>query len=182
MSQPFLGEMKIISWNFAPKGWAFCNGQFLPINQNQGLFSLLGTMYGGNGQTTFALPDMRGRVPIHVGGSFTQGQAGGENAHTVTAQEMPTHNHMLSADANTAATSNAFLPAAGSSLGQSVGQPSQGSPFALNIYSTNTGAPLGAMSPAVVGNTGGSQPHENRQPFLALNMIIALQGIFPSRN
>src|SRR3954462_581001 len=97
MSQPFMGEIKIISWNFPPKGWAFCNGQFLPINQNQALFSLLGTMYGGNGQTTFALPDLRGRVPLHVGGGLTQGQSFGEQAHTVTQGEMPTHNHFVSA-------------------------------------------------------------------------------------
>src|SRR6185295_7084080 len=93
MSQPFMGEIKIISWNFAPKGWAFCNGQFLPINQNQGLFSLLGTMYGGNGQTTFALPDFRGRIPIHLGQGFIQGQAAGQEFHTVTQSEMPAHNH-----------------------------------------------------------------------------------------
>ena len=97
MSEPFLGEIKIISWNYPPKGWAFCNGQMLPINQNQALFSLLGTMYGGNGQTTFALPDFRGRVPIHVGGGFTQGQAGGQEFHTVTAAEMPAHNHPVKA-------------------------------------------------------------------------------------
>src|SRR5262245_34131535 len=97
MSQPFLGEIKIISWNFPPRGWAFCNGQFLPINQNQALFSLLGTMYGGNGQTTFALPDFRGRAPIHVGSGFTQGQQGGQEFHTVTQSEMPAHNHFVTA-------------------------------------------------------------------------------------
>src|ERR1044071_3732889 len=97
MSQPFLGEIKIISWNFAPKGWAFCNGQFLPINQNQALFSILGTTYGGNGQTTFALPDFRGRVPVHVGGGLTQGQAGGQEFHTVTAAEMAAHTHQVNA-------------------------------------------------------------------------------------
>ena len=101
MSTPFLAEIKIISWNFPPKGWAFCNGQFLPINQNQALFSMLGTMYGGNGQTTFALPDFRGRAPLHVGGGFTQGQAGGQEFHTVTSQEMPAHNHFVNATTNT---------------------------------------------------------------------------------
>src|SRR5438270_8056636 len=95
MSEPFMGEIKIISWNFAPKGWAFCNGQFLPINQNQALFSLFGTMYGGNGQTTFALPDLRGRVPVHIGGSLNvQGQTGGQAAHTLTQSEMPQHIHV----------------------------------------------------------------------------------------
>src|SRR5882757_6326867 len=94
---PFMSEVKIISWNFAPKGWAFCNGQFLPINQNQALFSLFGTMYGGNGQTTFALPDLRGRTPIHMGNGFTEGQAGGQEFHTITISEMPAHNHTLQA-------------------------------------------------------------------------------------
>ena len=97
MSQPFMAEIKIISWNFPPKGWAFCSGQLLPINQNQALFSLLGTTYGGNGQTTFALPDFRGRAPMHVGGGFTQGQAGGQEFHTVTSAEMPAHNHEVNA-------------------------------------------------------------------------------------
>ena len=109
MSEPFLGEIKIISWNYAPKGWAFCNGQFLPINQNQALFSLLGTMYGGNGQTTFALPDFRGKVPIHLGDGFTQGQTGGQYAHTVTISEMPQHIHFLNA-VNTNATATAPDP------------------------------------------------------------------------
>src|SRR6267142_2837265 len=95
MAEPFLSEIRIFSFNFAPKGWAFCNGQFLPINQNQALFSLLGTTYGGNGQTTFALPDFRGRIPIHVGRGFLEGQAGGEETHTLNQQEMPTHTHQL---------------------------------------------------------------------------------------
>ena len=166
MSQPFMGEVKIISWNFAPQGWAFCNGQLLPINQNQALFSLLGTMYGGNGQTTFALPDLRGRVPVHVGSSFTvQGQRGGEASHTLTQSEMPQHLHMLQAsttNGDSANANNTVLAAA------------------LNLY----GAPvnLTTLSPLSVTNVGGSQPHENRQPFLVLNFIIALSGIFPSRN
>lgn len=180
MSTAFLGELRIISFGYAPKGWALANGQFLPINQNQALFSLLGTMYGGNGQTTFALPDLRGRVPIHVGAGFDQGQAAGEYAHTLTVAEMPTHNHTLSADATTDANSNTAAPAAGNSLGKTIGVPSQGSPFAVNIYST--GAVNGAFAPGNMTNTGGSQPHENRQPFSVLNIIIALQGIFPSRN
>ena len=180
MSTPFLGELRIISFGFAPKGWALANGQQLPINQNQALFSLLGTMYGGNGQTTFALPDLRGKVPIHVGSGFIQGQTGGENAHTLITSEMPAHNHLLNADATTDANSNSNLPAAGNSLGQTVGVPSQGSPFAVNIYST--GGINAALAPGSVTNTGGSQPHENRQPYSVLNVAIALQGIFPSRN
>ena len=106
MSTPFLGEIKIIAWNYAPKGWAFCNGQFLPINQNQPLFSLLGTMYGGNGQTTFALPDFRGKVPMHIGGGHTQGETAGQYAHTVTASEMPAHNHFMQVTNNTGSTQN----------------------------------------------------------------------------
>ncbi len=180
MGTPFLGELKMISWNFAPKGWAFCNGQFLPINQNQALFSLFGTMYGGNGQTTFALPDLRGRVPIHMGSGFTEGQAGGQEFHTLTLNEMPQHTHFLTADAATAALSNVNTPAAGRSLGQSIGVPSQGANFAVSVY--DTAVPAGSMAPGIVSSVGGSQPHENRQPFLVLNWIVALVGVFPSRN
>ena len=165
MSQPFLGEIKIISWNFAPQGWTFCNGQFLPINQNQALFSLLGTMYGGNGQTTFALPDLRGRVPLHMGAGFTEGQAGGQEFHTVTQSEMPSHNHFVNAVNGTATTE---APA---------GQFLATNPAALYNTTPNT-----TLKPDTVTNLGGSQPHENRQPFIVLNFIIALQGIFPSQN
>ncbi len=168
MSEPFLGEIKIISWNYAPKGWAFCNGQFLPINQNQALFSLLGTMYGGNGQTTFALPDFRGKIPMHVGGSHsTQGEVAGQYAHTLTLQEMPQHLHFLSVTNNDGSSPN---PGSGVILSKSI----------ANSY--GAASSLVAMNAASVGNVGGSQPHENRQPFLTLNFIIALQGIFPSRN
>jgi microcystin-dependent protein len=180
MAQPFLGELKMVSWNFAPKGWAFCNGQFLPINQNQALFSLFGTMYGGNGQTTFALPDLRGRAPIHVGGGFTQGQAGGQEAHTLTINEMPQHTHFLTADGVTVATNNVNTPAATRSIGQSIGVPSQGSNFSVNIY--DTAVPGGTMAPGTVSSVGGNQAHENRQPFIVLNWVVALVGIFPSRN
>ena len=166
MGQPFLAEIKIISWNFAPQGWAFCNGQLLPINQNQALFSLLGTTYGGNGQTNFALPDFRGRAPIHQGQGFLEGQKGGEEFHTLIQNEMPTHSHILQANSaagNVAAPNNNFL---------------------ANISTKAYGAfqNLTTLSPSTVTNAGGSQPHENRQPFLVLNFIIALQGIFPSRN
>ena len=166
MSTPFLGEIKIIAWNYPPKGWAFCNGQQLPINQNQALFSLLGTMYGGNGQTTFGLPDFRGKVPLHVGAGFTQGQAGGQTAHTLTQNEMPQHFHFLNVSNNSAsatAPDDTVIVSAAPS----------------NAYGAATN--FVAMAPTV-GNTGGSQPHENRQPYLVLNFIIALQGIFPSRN
>ena len=167
MSEPFLAEIKIISWNFPPKGWAFCNGQFLPINQNQALFSLLGTTYGGNGQTTFALPDLRGRHPLHFGNSFVLGQAGGQTAHTLTISELPAHIHIMRAN-NTAGVEVAPTP--DRTWGQS----------AVNPY--NAAANLSAMHPTALSNAGGSQPHNNLQPYLAVNFIIALQGIFPSRN
>ncbi len=163
MSTPFLGEVKIISWNFAPRGWAFCNGQLLPINQNQALFSILGTTYGGDGRTTFGLPNLQGRTPVHVGGGIILGQAAGEAAHTLSIQELPTHSH---------------TPVANSGLAN------QGSP--LNNYWSATGSyapsPNGSMAPAGILPNGGSQPHENWTPYLVLNFIIALQGIFPSRN
>jgi microcystin-dependent protein len=162
---PYMGELMLCSFNFPPKNWAFCNGQFLPINQNQPLFALLGTMYGGNGQTTFALPDLRGRVPIHVDGSYSQGQAFGQEFHTLTQSEMPQHMHFLQAsklDASQPVAAGALLAGAN------------------NAYSAPDS--LTALHPSSVSNVGGSQPHENRPPFLVLNWCIALQGVFPSRN
>lgn len=166
MSTPFLGEIKIVSFNFAPKGWAQCNGQLLPINQNQALFSILGTVFGGDGRVNFALPDFRGRIPTHVGGGLTLGEKGGQEFHTVTISEMPAHNHFVQANS-----------AAG-------GTGAPGGNFLANISTKAYGAfaNLTTLSPSTVTNTGGSQPHENRQPFLALLIIIALQGIFPSQN
>ena len=167
MADPFLGEIKIISWNFPPKGWAFCNGQFLPINQNQALFSLLGTTYGGNGQTTFALPDFRDRSPYHVGDGFTLGEKAGEPAHTLTISEMPAHIHRLRANN----TDGVEVAPSDKVWGKT----------AVNPYIAAASANA-AMAPGTITNTGGSQPHENRQPYLVLNFIIALIGIFPSRN
>jgi len=172
MSQPFIAEIKIVSFNFAPKGWAMCNGQLLPINQNQALFSLVGTTYGGDGLTTFGLPDFRGRAPIHVGQGLLQGQRGGEEFHTVTQNEMPAHRHQVRA--STAQADSPFVQVT--------------SPASQNAFATVSGGIYGgftslvAMNPATVGNAGGSLPHENRQPSLVLNFVIALQGIFPSRN
>jgi microcystin-dependent protein len=168
MATPYIGEVKIVSFGFAPKNWTQCNGQLLPINQNQALFSLLGTTYGGNGQTTFALPNMQGRVPIHVGAGFVQGQAAGEVAHTVTTSEMPAHNHFVNATTNKATTAT---PSASLVLAQSTG---------ANLYAAASNAT--PMDPRATSNVGGSQPHSNQQPYLVLNFCIALQGIFPSRN
>lgn len=165
MAEPFLSEIRLFSFNFPPKGWAFCNGQFLPINQNQALFSLLGTTYGGNGQTTFALPDLRGRCAMHEGSGFTLGQAGGEVAHTVTQSEMPQHLHFLQgANKN----GDQFL-ATGNLLGNF-----------NNGYRPPTS--LIALLAGTVTNTGGSQAHQNMAPYIAINFCIALQGIFPSPN
>ena len=163
MGTPFMGELKLISWNFPPKGWAFCNGQLLPINQNQALFSLFGTMYGGNGQTTFGLPDLRGRTPIHMGDGFTQGQAFGQEVHTLTQQEMPQHNHFVQCSTQNGDRAD---------IGIMAGVANTYGPF--NDVTT--------LQPATITNTGGSQAHENRQPLLVLNWCVALQGVFPSRN
>jgi microcystin-dependent protein len=181
MSTPFLAQIEIFAFNFAPKGWAQCNGQLLPINQNQALFSLLGTQFGGNGQTTFALPDLRSRVPISFGQNLV-GQNGGEETHTLVVGEMAQHAHALNADATTPATSNTSTPgAAGSSvLGNEAGTITPSGVFNVALF--NPGQPNASLSPGVITNNGNNQPHENRMPYLALNMCIALQGIFPSRN
>lgn len=165
MSEPFLSEIKIVSFNFPPKGWALCNGQLLPINQNQALFALLGTTYGGNGQTNFALPNLRGQVPIHMGNGHTLGEAAGTTAVTVNIQQLPTHNHVLSVsptNANGPVATNNFFGGAN------------------NAYTP--AANLTTLAPSTVSNVGGSQPHNNMMPYLVLNFIIALQGIFPSQN
>ncbi len=166
MSEPFLSEIKIVSFNFPPKGWALCNGQLLPINQNQALFALLGTRYGGNGQTNFALPNLRGQVPIHMGNGHTLGETGGSTAVTVNIQQLPTHLHAVQAT-TTQGNSNQ----------------TNGGLFALSqtpVYSQPTA--LTALNPVTTTSVGGSQPHNNMMPYLVLNFIIALQGIFPSQN
>ena len=166
MSEPFLSEIKIVSFNFPPTGWALCNGQLLPINQNQALFALLGTTYGGNGQTNFALPNVRGRVPIHFGAAHDLGEAAGSTSVTVNIQQLPTHMHGLQASSNSTGTTadptNAFIGPANGAYGQA--------------------ASLTTLSPQSVTSVGGSQPHNNMMPYLVLNFIIALQGIFPSQN
>lgn len=168
MAEPFLAEIRIMSFNFAPRGWAMCNGQLLPINQNQALFSLLGTMYGGNGQTTFALPDLRGQTPIHFGAGHTQGEKAGEQAHTLSISELPTHTHVANATSIAATDGN---PANNRLLSQST---------LAALYANPSN--LTPMDPSSISNVGGSQAHLNMQPFLTLTFCIALIGIFPSQN
>ncbi|KZE73472.1 phage tail protein [Paenibacillus elgii] len=164
MSEPCLGQIKLFAFGFAPRGWAQCNGQILPINQNQALFSLLGTNYGGNGVTTFALPDLRGRVPIHVSRDFVLGQAGGEEAHTLTLNEIPAHTHQ----------------AWGSNDIASSKSPANNvwAKTAVSSYHTQADKQLNA---GAVVNVGQNQAHTNMQPYTVLNFCIALQGIYPSR-
>jgi microcystin-dependent protein len=169
MAEPFLSEIRIMSFVFPPKGWALCNGQLLPINQNQALFSLLGTTFGGDGRVNFALPDLRGRTPIHVGSGHTLGERGGEQAHTLSIAELPTHTHVLSGTSAAAAT--------GSPAG---GLLAQTDATTGDVY--GAAASLVAMAPQAIANVGGSQAHLNMQPFLTLSFCIALQGIFPSPN
>jgi microcystin-dependent protein len=165
VAEPFLSEIRIMSFVFAPKGWALCNGQLLPINQNQALFALLGTTFGGDGRVNFALPDLRGRAPVHVGSGHTLGERGGEQAHTLSSAEMPTHTHVFNASQSTANS-----PAPGNAMfGTS-----------NNMYAAATN--LVNLDPQTITNVGGSQAHLNMQPFLTLSFCIALQGIFPSPN
>ena len=169
MAEPFLSEIRMLSFNFAPKGWALCNGQLLPINQNQALFSLLGTTYGGDGRVNFALPNLQGCTPIHTGGGHTLGERGGEQAHTLSISELPTHQHMEMASTNTASTGT---PTNALTLAKTAG---------ASMYASGA-ANLQAMSPTALNNYGGSQAHSNMQPYQVLNFSIALQGIFPSQN
>ena len=174
MLEPFIGEVQWISFNFPPKGWAFCNGQLLPIAQNQALFSLLGTTYGGDGRTTFALPNLQGRVAIGDGQapgnpSHPLGESAGESAHTLTVNELPTHTHHYGETDHRGTTGDP-----GGSVGASYASGER-------VYTTPAAANT-SLHPSAVASIGGSQPHTNMQPYLTLNAIIALVGIFPSRN
>jgi microcystin-dependent protein len=174
MSAPYLSEIRIMSFNYAPKNWALCNGQLLGINANQALFSLLGTTYGGDGRVNFGLPNLQGRVPLHFGNGFVLGQMAGETAHTLLSSEMPTHNHLMAATAEAGATE---IPSSTFFLGQGAVT----NPLAtVDLY--GTGSPSRTFAAAAISNTGGSQPHPNQQPYLVLNFCICMSGIFPSRN
>ena len=168
MSQPYVGEIRMFAGNFAPAGWMFCEGQLLPIDQYQTLFQLIGTTYGGDGQSTFALPDLRGRIPLHFGNGFTLAETGGVETVTLTVQQIPSHSHAALATNN---------------LGN-IGSPTNkvlagGSTVSTSPYGTD--APLAALHPSTIGSTGGSQPHNNFQPYLCVDFIISLFGIFPSQ-
>lgn len=165
MSEPFLGEIRLVSWDYPPQGWAFCAGQLLPINQNQALFSILGNMYGGDGRVNFGLPDLRGRVPVHTGDEITwPGQRAGQDTHTLTLAEMPQHSHPVAA-------------AAGADLADGAG-----ARWGTTSREHYASASQVVMATDLIANAGGSQPHENMPPYLALHYVIALQGIFPSQN
>lgn len=165
MAQPYVGEIRIFAGNFAPAGWMFCEGQLLPISENETLFQLIGTTYGGDGESTFALPDLRGRLPLHQGNAFTLAETGGVEEVTLTVSQIPAHSHPLLA-AN--AVANDPNPG-GNTLGES---------SAISLY--QSGSPVAAMAPGAIGSTGGSQPHTNFQPYLCVDFIISLFGIFPS--
>ncbi len=164
MAQPYVGEIRMFAGNFAPAGWMFCEGQLMPISENETLFNLIGTTYGGDGQSTFGLPDLRGRIPLHVGGGFTLAETGGVETVTLTAQQIPAHTHAMLASNDVPAQSNPQnnLP------GQA----------AAKLY--RAGNPAVLLNPQSVGSTGGSQPHENVQPYLCIDFIISMFGIFPS--
>ena len=169
MAEPFLGEIRMMGFAHAPQGWAMANGQFMPINQNQALFSLLGTTFGGNGQTTFQLPSLQGRVPLHEGAGFNLGQQGGATAHTVTQSELPAHVHFGMASS---ANATSAVPTAGSSVLAT----------SVNYEAYRSASSLTTLHPGTITPTGGSQPHQNMQPYLVINFCIALIGIFPSPN
>ena len=170
MADPYISEIRMMSFNFPPKGWAFCNGQLLPIAQNQALFSLLGTTYGGDGRVTFGLPDLRGRVPISMGAGHTLGERSGEEAHALSTNEMPTHIHTLSGSSLEGNSPNPNFSNVGNVLAQDPG----------NAYGPPNN--LTNLKPGSIANVGGGQAHLNMQPFLTLNFSIAVQGIFPSQN
>ncbi len=175
MSEPFLAEIKIVGFNFAPRGWAFCDGQILPINQNQSLFALLGTTFGGDGRTSFALPDLRSRAPISIGNGMQWGEKGGQENETLTLPQIPSHDHTLKA-ANVTATTNLPAPVPPDTT------PKVFANASVDAYETFAAANQVNLNTGAVTTTGGGQGHDNMQPYLPLGFVIALQGLFPSRN
>jgi microcystin-dependent protein len=169
MAQPYVGEIRMFAGNFAPAGWQLCNGQLLPISENETLFQLIGTTYGGDGQQTFALPDLRGRIPIHFGGGFNLAESGGVESVTLTMNQLPAHSHPALGSRNSGTTTN--------QQGQVLS-----ALFAASNAGYGTDAPLATLSPTSISSFGGSQPHENLQPFLCVNFIMSLFGIFPAQN
>jgi len=169
MAQPYVGEIRMFAGNFAPAGWMFCEGQLLPISEYETLFNLIGTTYGGDGQSTFALPDLRGRLPLHQGNGFTLAETGGAESITLTVQQIPAHPHpvMATTTNQTASPSNAILA-------QPLSNQAGTAIFTANIPAT-------ALLPATVGAAGGTQPHDNFQPYLCVDFIISLFGIFTSQ-
>jgi microcystin-dependent protein len=167
MAQPYVGEIRMFAGNFAPAGWMFCQGQLLPISEYETLFQLIGTTYGGDGQSTFGLPDLRGRIPIHEGNGFVLAEQGGVEEVTLTVSQIPSHSHSLLASSSTASSSDT----AGNVGGRLT---------VAGVFQYGTDMPLQPLSSSAVGSTGGSQPHTNIQPYLCINFIISLFGIFPS--
>jgi microcystin-dependent protein len=168
MAQPYVGEIRMFAGNFAPAGWMFCEGQVLPISENETLFQLIGTTYGGDGQSTFALPDLRGRIPIHQGNGFILAETGGAEENTLTVNQIPAHSHPMLATTDAASTA---APGGSVTLARAV---------AATITPYGSDNPSGNMSPQMIGSIGGSQPHSNFQPYICINYIISLFGIFPS--
>ncbi|MBL4773238.1 MAG: phage tail protein [Alcanivoracaceae bacterium] len=169
MSEPFLAEIRIVGFNFAPRGWAFCDGQILPINQNQSLYSILGTAYGGDGVNSFALPEIRGRTPIHVGEGHLQAQKSGEETHTLSAAEMPQHKHVIKGSESSGSEQSPLAKVLGASTN-------------VILPSYKESGNIVNLNVASITKTGGGQLHKNMQPYITLNYCIALKGLFPSRN
>jgi microcystin-dependent protein len=180
MAQPYVGEIRMFAGNFAPAGWMFCEGQLLPISENETLFQLIGTTYGGDGQETFALPDLRGRIPIHQGNGFTLAETGGVEQVTLTVPQIPAHNHALLANAQAPAGVGATVPEGGGQNAPAGGLLAQPSSTQQGVRAYNVQAPDVNLNAAAVAPTGGTQPHSNMQPYLAVDFIISLFGIFPS--
>lgn len=183
MASPFLSEIRIMSFGFAPKGWALCNGQLLAINQNQALFSLIGTTYGGNGQTNFGLPNLQGRVPMHIGNGHAQGEIGGEVNHTLLQPEMAAHTHFLvvkNATADTGQGAPGEVAGPTKALGEAIATQAPAAPAPVSLY--GTGSPTTTFASIAIANSGGGLAHPNQQPYLTLSFCIALAGAFPSQN